>query len=62
MVDHFQEGDGHREQHPNIDHLDVGGDRHALRESKKSAKTFRHNLFIFFTYMVAKANMTVTLT
>ena len=40
MVDHFQEGDGHCEQHPNIDHLDVGGDRHALRESKKSKQTF----------------------
>ena len=39
MVDHFQEGDGHCEQHPNIDHLDVGGDRHALRESEKSAKS-----------------------
>ena len=40
MIDHFQEGDGHCEQHPNIDHLDVGGDRHALRESEKSTKTF----------------------
>ena len=39
MVDQFQEGDCHCEEHPNIDHLDVGGDRHALRESKKSAKS-----------------------
>ena len=36
MVNNFQEGDGHREEHPNIDHLDIGRDRHALRESKKS--------------------------
>ena len=62
MVDHFQEGDGHCEQHPKVDHLDVGGDRHALRESEKSAKNVQIQLTLILTYMVAKASITVTLT
>ena len=51
MVDHFQEGDCHCEQHPNIDHLDVGGDRHALRESEKSTKIFQQILLVCILYL-----------
>ena len=51
MVDHFQEGDGHCEQHPNIDHLDVGGDRHALRESEKSTKIIEQIPLVCIIYL-----------
>ena len=51
MIHYFQEGDGHCEQHPNIDHLDVGGDRHALRKSKEATKNINMcNLLQAFLY------------
>ena len=31
VKDHLKEGNGHGEEHPNVDHLDVRGDRQALR-------------------------------
>ena len=31
--DYLQEGNRHRKQHPDVDHLDVGGDRKALGET-----------------------------
>ena len=40
MQDHFQEGDCHREQHPDVNHLDVRGDRQALGESQKTSKDY----------------------
>ena len=39
MKDHFKEGDGHGEEHPDVDHLDVGGDRQALGEAQEAKKT-----------------------
>ena len=45
MKDHLKEGDGHGEEHPDVDHLDVRGDRQALGEAKKAKKT------IFRKYM-----------
>ena len=36
VSDHFKEGDGHREEHPDVDHLDVWSDRQALRDAKKA--------------------------
>ena len=38
MQDHFQEGDCHREQHPDVNHLDVRGNRQVLGESQKTEK------------------------
>ena len=45
MNDHFKEGDGHGEEHPDVDHLDVRGDRQALQEAQEAKKT------IFCKYM-----------
>ena len=38
VQNHLEEGDGHGEQHPDVDHLDVRGDRQALGESQKTKK------------------------
>ena len=35
---HLQEGNCHGEQHPDVNHLDIGGDWQALRDSKEPAK------------------------
>ena len=32
---HLQEGDSQREQHPDVNHLDIGGDRQALGDAKE---------------------------
>ena len=45
VKDHLKEGDRHGEEHPDVDHLDVRGDRQALGEAKKAKKT------IFRKYM-----------
>ena len=39
IKDHLKEGNGHGEEHPDVDHLDVRGDRQALGEAKKAKKT-----------------------
>ena len=38
MKDHLKEGDGHGEEHPNVDHLDVRGDRQALGEAQETKR------------------------
>ena len=38
MKDHLKEGDGHGEEHPDVDHLDVRGDRQALGEAQEAKK------------------------
>ena len=35
---HLQEGNCHGEQHPDVNHLDIGGDWQALRDPKEPAK------------------------
>ena len=40
MKDHLKEGDGHGKQHPDVDHLDVRGDRQALGEAQEAKKIF----------------------
>ena len=39
MKDHLKEGDGHGEEHPDVDHLDVRGDGQALGEAQEAKKT-----------------------
>ena len=36
---HFQKGNRHRKQHPDVDHFDVGGDGEALGETHKTTKS-----------------------
>ena len=36
MKDHLKEGNGHGEEHPDVDHLDVRGDRQALVEAQET--------------------------
>ena len=36
--DYLQEGNRHRKQHPDVDHLDVGGDRKFIGETNKTTK------------------------
>ena len=43
MKHHLKERDGHGEEHPDVDHLDVRGDRQALGEAKKAKKTIFRN-------------------
>ena len=38
MKDHLKEGDGHGEEHPDVDHLDVRGDRQALGEAQETKR------------------------
>ena len=38
VKDHLKEGDGHGEEHPDVDHLDVRGDRKALRKAQEAKK------------------------
>ena len=38
MKDHLKEGDGHSEKHPDVDHLDVRGDRQALGEAQETKR------------------------
>ena len=38
VQDHLQEGDCHREQHPDVDHLDVRSGGKALRDSQKTTE------------------------
>ena len=45
MKDHLKEGDGHGEEHPDVDHLDVRGDRQALGEAQEAKNA------IFCKYM-----------
>ena len=45
VKDHLKEGNGHGEEHPDVDHLDVRGDRQALGKAKKARKTiFRKHM------------------
>ena len=37
MKNNLEEGDGHREEHPDVDHLDVRGHREALGKSEETA-------------------------
>ena len=36
--DHLEEGDRHCKQHPDVNHLDIGGDRQALRETQETMR------------------------
>ena len=36
MKGHFKEGDGHGEEHPDVDHLDVRSNRKALGEAEEA--------------------------
>ena len=38
VKNYLEEWDGHSENHPYVDHLDVGSDRQGLRETKKTSK------------------------
>ena len=38
VKDHFKEGDGHGEEHPDVDHLDVRSDRQALGKAQEAKK------------------------
>ena len=38
IKDHLKEGNGHGEEHPDVDHLDVRSDGKALRESQKTTR------------------------
>ena len=38
MKDHLKEGDGHGEEHPDVDHLDVRSNRQALGKAQKAKK------------------------
>ena len=64
MKNNFQEGDSHCEEHPDVNHLDVGSGRHTLGQSKKSTKKLlcKIGMNIGLTYMVDRAKMMVTLT
>ena len=39
MKDHLKEGDGHGEEHPDVDHLDVRSNRKALGKAQEAKKT-----------------------
>ena len=39
MKDHLKEGDGHGEEHPDVDHFDVRSDRKALGKTQEAKKT-----------------------
>ena len=45
VLDHLKEGDGHCEQHPDVNHLDVRGGGQALREAKKTKNKMVRHLF-----------------
>ena len=52
MYNHLEEGDGPGEEHPDVNHLDVGGDRQVLREPKKTKKvtiSFTKKKFLVLT-------------
>ena len=36
MKDHLKEGDGHGEEHPDVDHLDVRCDRQTLGKAQEA--------------------------
>ena len=38
VQNHLEEGDGHGEQHPDVNHLDVRGDRKALGQTKETGR------------------------
>ena len=38
VKNYLEEWDGHSENHPYVDHLDVGSDRQGLRETKKTSR------------------------
>ena len=42
MQRHFYEGDGHGEDHPDVDHLDVRSHRQSLSETQKTEKDFKN--------------------
>ena len=44
MKDHLKEGDGHGEEHPDVDHLDVRSDRQALGKAQEAKKTIFKNM------------------
>ena len=41
MQDHLKEGDGHGEEHPDVDHLDVRSDRQALGKAQEAKKVLK---------------------
>ena len=55
VQNHLEEGDGHGEQHPDVDHLDVRGDRKALGQSKETGRkklkngTMEYNFIALYT-------------
>ena len=51
IKDHLKEGNGHGEEHPDVDHLDVRSNRQALgkaQEAKKMYQSLRYENFLFF--------------
>ena len=38
IKDHLKEGNGHSEEHPGVDHLDVRSDRQALGKAQEAKK------------------------
>ena len=41
VKDHLKEGDGHGEEHPDVDHLDVRSDRQALRKAQEAKNVLK---------------------
>ena len=57
MQRHFYEGNGHGEDHPDVDHLDVRSHRQSLSEAQKTEKDFEELLdFSSNTYNVASTS------
>ena len=63
VYNHLEERDCHGKKHPDVDHLDVGGDWQALRKPKKTKKvTISFTKKVSSTYIVANTNRMVRLT
>ena len=62
VQDNLEEGDCHGKEHPDVDHLDVGGHWQALRESLKTEHERMRMNEVTKTYMVAKTRRMVRLT
>ena len=41
VKDHLKEGDGHGEEHPDVDHLDVRSDRQALGKAQEAKNVLK---------------------
>ena len=61
-MDNFKERDYHGEEHPDVDHLEVGGRHKSLGESQVTARKEVQMSIIYETYMVARMTRMVRLT